>query len=130
MSLRKPALAGVIAVALLAGPLGGCGGVPAAVLAGLGAAGPILNTIGNVTEAVTPYIANACKEYGRARAAANAVLASGIVPASAHSKVVSIESFGDTACANPPAGDPLSTAIWLGQLAGQVVALTGAKPEA
>jgi hypothetical protein len=122
--MRKFALFGAAAATLA---LSGCGGVPTAVFAGLGAAGPILSMIGNVTEAVAPVIATACGEYGRARAAANAVLASGIIPASAHVKVASIESFGDAACANPPSGDPLSTAIWLGQLVGQIVTLTGTK---
>jgi len=125
--MRKFALVGTVAAILM---LTGCGGIPTAVLAGLGAAGPILNTIGNVTEAIAPVIVTACKEYGRARDAANAVLASGIIPASAHVRVVSIESFGDAACANPPSGDPLSTAIWLGQLVGQIVTLTGVKPVA
>jgi hypothetical protein len=33
-----------------------------------------------------------------------------------------------TACANPPSGDALATAIWLGQLVGQIATLTSAAP--
>jgi hypothetical protein len=42
-------------------------------------------------------------------------------------RLSSIERFGNAACgpgAAPPKGDPLSTAIWLGQLAGQITTLT------
>ena len=70
----------------------------------------------------------ACAEYGRARAAADATVAAGVAPAVA-ARLASIESFGDAACgpeAAPPKGDPLSTAIWLGQLAGQLTTLAGA----
>ena len=38
--------------------------------------------------------------------------------------IATTEEYGDAACANPPQGDPLSTAIWLGQLIGQVATLT------
>src|SRR6266851_1694839 len=83
--------------------LAGCGGVPAAVLGGLGSAGALYTVADKITEAADPYVTKACAEYG---------------------KVTAIESFGDAACANPPSGDPLSTAIWLGNLAGQITTLT------
>ncbi len=130
MRLRKPAFAGAALVAVLAIcalSLASCAGVPAAVLGGLGSAGSAYWAVDKITEVASPIIATACAEYDKARSAANAVLGSGMVPAAYHASVVSIESYGDAACANPPAGDPLSTAIWLGQLAGQVLTLTGAK---
>jgi hypothetical protein len=49
------------------------------------------------------------------------------VPSDATSKVGIIEEYGDAACANPPAGDALSTAIWLGELVGQIGTLTSSK---
>ncbi len=48
------------------------------------------------------------------------------MPKSAAAKLSAIESFGDAACAKTPEGDPLSTAIWLGQLAGQITTLSTA----
>ena len=39
-------------------------------------------------------------------------------------RVSRTKEYGDAACANPPQGDPLTTAIWLGQLIGQVATLT------
>ena len=100
------------------GPLAGAGSAIGAVSGGIAIAN-------QVSAAVDPVIATACSEYTKGRAAANAVVGTGLVPASVTAKVSSIESFGDAACANPPAGDALSTAIWLGQLAGQVTTLTG-----
>jgi phage terminase large subunit-like protein len=38
--------------------------------------------------------------------------------------VATFEEYGDAACANPPSGDALSTAIWLGELVGQIGTLT------
>jgi hypothetical protein len=109
-------------IALLA--LSGCGGVPAMVLGGLGAAGSIYSAVDKITAATDPYIATACTEYQSGKAAADAVDGAGIVPIATVGKVTSIESFGDAACANPPTGDPPSTAIWLGKLAGQITTLT------
>ncbi len=104
--------------------LAGCGGVPAAVLGGLGSAGSVYTAVDKVTEAADPYVAKACAEYATGKAAADAVIGTGLVPAAVTAKVTSIKSFGDAACKKPPAGDPLSTAIWLGKLAGQITALT------
>ncbi len=104
--------------------LSGCAGVPAAVLGGLGAAGSVYSAVDKITQATDPYVATACAEYQKGKAAADAVTAAGVVPSTVAAKVSSIESFGDAACANPPKGDPLSTAIWLGQLAGQITTLT------
>ena len=106
--------------------LAGCAGVPAAVFAGLGAAGSVYTAVDKLTEAASPYIASACGEYGKAKEAVDATIATGVVSSAIADTVVYIESFGDAACgsgAGPPKGDPLSTAIWLGGLAGQ---LTGA----
>ena len=108
--------------------LAGCAGVPAAVLGGLGSAGSAYLAVDRITEAATPYIAAACGEYGRAKAAADATVSAGAAPAVAV-RLASIESFGDAACgpdAGPPKGDPLSTAIWLGGLAGQLTTLASA----
>jgi len=104
--------------------LAGCGGVPAAVLGGLGSAGALYTVADKITEAVDPYVTKACAEYAKGKAAADALVGTGLVPEAVTGKVTAIESFGDAACANPPSGDPLSTAIWLGKLAGQLTALT------
>jgi hypothetical protein len=104
--------------------LAGCGGVPAAVLGGLGSAGSLYTVADKLTEAADPYVTKACAEYAKVKAAADALVGAGLVPAAVTSKLTSIESFGDAACAKPPSGDPLSTAIWLGKIAGQITALT------
>jgi uncharacterized protein YceK len=104
--------------------LAGCGGVPAAVLGGLGSAGSLYAAADKIAEMADPYVAKACAEYAKGKAAAEAVVGTGLVPSAITGKVTAIESFGDAACANPPSGDPLSTAIWLGQLAGQITTLT------
>ena len=128
VALKERGKIGAIALVFALVPaLSGCAGVPAAVLGGLGSAGSALMAVDKLTEATSPYIASACGEYGKAKAAAAAGIAAGVVPRANTAKVSSIVSFGDAACANPPAGDPLSTAIWLGQLAGQITTLAGAK---
>jgi hypothetical protein len=103
--------------------LAGCAAAPAAVLAGMGSVGSVITAADKLTEAASPYVVSACTEYAKARAAADATVATGVVPATVAVKLSSIESFGDAACANPPNGDPLSTAIWLGHLAGQLTTL-------
>jgi hypothetical protein len=104
--------------------LAGCGGVPVAVLGGLGAAGSLYTVADKITETADPYVSKACAEYAKGKAAADALVATGLVPVAVTGKVTAIESFGDAACAKSPAGDPLSTAIWLGKLAGQITTLT------
>jgi hypothetical protein len=104
--------------------LAACGGVPVAVLGGLGAAGSVYAAIDKLTEAADPYIARACAEYEQGKAAADARVGAGIVAPATVIKVTAIKSFGDAACATPPSGDPLSTAIWLGKLVGQITTLT------
>ena len=106
--------------------LSACAGAPAAALAGVGSAGSAYLALDKLTEAASPYIAKGCTDYDKAKAAADAVVKTGLVPAGATVKLASIESFGDAACTTPPAGDPLSTAIWLGHLAGQLTTLTAA----
>ncbi|HLY44474.1 MAG TPA: hypothetical protein VKQ73_02750 [Stellaceae bacterium] len=118
----------IVLVFAIAPALAGCGGVPAAVLGGLGSAGSALTVVDKLSQAASPYIATACQEYQKGKAAADATVAAGIVPKTIAAKVTSIESFGDAACTNPPSGDPLSTAIWLGQLAGQITTLTSPAP--
>jgi hypothetical protein len=124
---ERGAIRAIVLVFAVVPALAGCAGVPAAVLAGLGSAGTVYLAVDKITEAANPYIAKACGEYEKAKAAADAVVASGIVPKSAAARLAAIESFGDAACANPPAGDPLTTAIWLGHLAGQISTLSGTK---
>jgi hypothetical protein len=68
-------------------------------------------------------IKDACVAYDAGKGAADAVVKTGLVPADAEGKITSVESFGDAACASPPSGDALSTAIWLGQLVGQIATL-------
>src|SRR5436190_2360797 len=94
--------------------LAGCSGVPAAVLAGIGSAGSVFTAVDKITEAASPYVVSACTEYAKAKVAADATVAAGVVTAAVVAKLSSIESFGDAACASPPNGDPLSTAIWPG----------------
>ena len=93
-----------------------------AVVPGLSAC----SQIAGADDAVT----TGCGEYQKARGAADAIVASGLLPNAAAAKVSSIEKFGDAACAHPPAGDPLSTAIWLGRLVGQIGTLTAASQSA
>jgi hypothetical protein len=102
--------------------LGGCGGLVAAGSA-LGAASRVLTIVNTVAADADAVIKDACVAYDTGKAAADAVVKAGLVPADAGAKITSIESFGDAACANPPAGDALSTAIWLGQLIGQISTL-------
>jgi hypothetical protein len=122
---ERGAIRAIVLVFAVIPTLTGCAGVPAAVLGGLGSAGSAYLAVDKITEAASPYIATACAEYGKAKAAADATIAAGVVPAAVAARLASIESFGDAACATPPAGDPLSTAIWLGKLAGQLTTLAG-----
>ena len=121
--LKERGLISAVLLAVAIAPaLAGCGSAPG-VLAGLGAAGSAITAADKLAAAASPYIATGCSEYANAEAASDAVLAAVPVPGTVLAKVKSVESFGDAACANPPAGDPLSTAIWLGQLAGQITTL-------
>jgi len=113
-------------LAAAAPALVGCAAAPA-VLSGLGAAASVYSVADKIAEAASPLITTACAEYQKGKAAGDATLAAGIVPTAASAKVTAIESFGDAACGSgsgPPPGDPLATAIWLGQLAGQITTLT------
>jgi hypothetical protein len=127
LCLKERGVIGAIVLVFAVAPaLSGCAGVPAAVLGGLGIAGATYTAIDQITEAAGPVIATACGEYEKAKTATDAVVALGALPADIKAKISAIVSFGDAACAKPPAGDPLSTAIWLGTLAGQITTLTGA----
>lgn len=102
--------------------LGGCGGLVAAGSA-VGAASGILTIANTVTADADAVVKDACVAYESGKGAAAAVVKTGLVPADAEDKITSIESFRDAACAHPPSGDVLSTAIWLGQLVGQITTL-------
>jgi hypothetical protein len=122
--LKERGLIGVVLLVFAVLPaLSGCAGVPAAVLGGLGSAGSAYVALDKITAATTPFIATGCAAYAKAKAAADATLAAGVVSSKIAAKVTSVESFGNAACANPPSGDPLSTAIWLGKLTGQIATL-------
>ena len=113
------------AAALLS--LSGCAGLLAAGSA-TGAIGGGWTIANQIIGSVDSTIRAACGEYQKGRAAAEALVAAGLVRADAVAKVRVIEEYGDAACADPPRGDALSTAIWLGELAGQIVTLTTLKP--
>lgn len=104
----------------------GCAGLIAAGSA-TGAIGGSLAIADQIMGAVDSAIRAACGEYGKGRAVAEALIASGRVPPDAVTKARIIEEYGDATCASPPQGDPLSTAIWLGELVGQIGALTNVK---
>jgi len=103
--------------------LGGCAGLMAAGAA-TGALGGGLAVADRLIDTADGAIRAGCAIYQRGRAAAEAVVATGLVSADAAAKVAVIEQYGDAACASPPQGDALSTAIWLGELTGQIAALT------
>ncbi len=107
--------------------LTGCAGLVAAGSA-TGALGGGLALANQIAGAVNTTVETGCTEYEKGRAAANAVLATGLVSADAAQKVGVIEEYGDAACANPPSGDALSTAIWFGTLIGQIATLTSVTP--
>jgi hypothetical protein len=117
----------IVLAALLGTALGACAPLAAAGAA-IGTIGAGLTVANTVAATVDTTIQTACVEYGKGKAAANAVVGTGIVPSSVAGKVSIIEEYGDAACANPPAGDALSTAIWLGTLVGQIATLTSPAP--
>jgi hypothetical protein len=104
--------------------LSACSGATATVLGGIGSIGSAISAADKVSEAASPYIAKGCADYAAAKAAADALVSAGVLTGSTAAKVSSVESFGDAACASPPDGDPLSTAVWLGKLVGQLTTLT------
>jgi len=123
LALKERGLISAIVILVATAPaLGGCGALVAAGAAS-GSVGGALAIAEQVSGTIESVIAGACYEYGRERRVADAAVAAGVVPTGAAAKVVSIESFGDAACADPPKGDPLSTAIWLGRLTGQITTL-------
>ncbi|HWB50161.1 MAG TPA: hypothetical protein VG651_13705 [Stellaceae bacterium] len=120
---------GIIPMVALTVMLGGALGACAPLLgagAALGTVSAGIQAANSVSGTVDTTIRTACAAYDKGRAAANAALAIGTVPADTAGKVAVIEEYGDAACADPPAGDALSTAIWLGTLVGQIAALTAA----
>jgi hypothetical protein len=126
--LKERGIVQMIALAVLLGTaLGACTPVAGAGAA-VGTVSSGIATANNLTSAVGTTIQTACAAYQKGEAAANAIVGAGVVPADATSKVGIIEEYGDAACANPPSGDALSTAIWLGTLVGQIGALTSVTP--
>jgi hypothetical protein len=125
--LKERGLLRALVVVLALAPVLAACGMPQAPLGGSGAAGSFGAALDTIAAAVDPAIASACGEYADSKAVADRLLAAGALPSGVAGKVRSIESFGDAACAAPPAGDRQSTAIWLGRLAGQIGALAGAR---
>jgi hypothetical protein len=122
--LKERGLIQAIALAVLLGTaLGACAPLADAGAA-IGTVGAGITVANNVASTVDTTIQTACAAYQKGEAAANAVLGTGLVSADAASKVGVIEEYGDAACANPPSGDALSTAIWFGKLVGQIATLT------
>jgi hypothetical protein len=126
--LKERGVIQMIALAVLVGaalgacaPLVGAGAATGAVGGGVAIANQLAGTVDTT-------IQTACGEYRNGKAAATAVVGTGLVPADAATKVGIIEQYGDAACANPPSGDALSTAIWLGELVGQIATLTTVRP--
>jgi len=107
--------------------LGACAPLMGAGVA-TGALGGGLAIFDRVAGTVNTTVQTACREYQKGKTAANAVIQTGVVHAGAAKKVGIIEEYGDAACANPPSGDALSTAIWLGELVGQIGTLTSPQP--
>ena len=92
----------MIALAVLVGAaLGACAPL-AGVGAAVGAIGTGITVADTVAGTVDTTIQAACREYEKGRAAANAVVATGLVPTDASGKVDVIEEYGDAACADPP----------------------------
>jgi hypothetical protein len=116
-----------IAAAVLLLSMSGCTGLIAAGSAA-GAIGGGLAIANQVASGIDTTIQRACAEYEKGRAIADAVAATGLLPADIAGKISVIEEYGDAACADPPSGDALSTAIWLGTLLGQIGTLTSVTP--
>jgi hypothetical protein len=125
LGLKERGLIRAIVLIFAAMPmLSACGGTAAAVLGGIGSIGSAITAADKVSKAASPYIAQGCADYAAAKSAANTLVSAGAVTGATAAKLASVESFGDAACASPPAGDALSTAIWLGKLVGQLGTLT------
>lgn len=117
----------IVLAAMLSTALGACAPLIEAGAA-VGAVGTGITVANNVAGDVNSTIQTACAAYDKGEAAASAVVGTGLVPSDIASKVGIIEEYGDAACANPPSGDALSTAIWLGTLVGQIGTLTSVTP--
>ena len=107
--------------------LAGCTGLVAAGST-VGVIGGGLAVANQVAADVDTTIETACAEYEKGRVVADAILATGLLPSKIAGKVEIIEEYGDAACADPPAGNAVSTAIWLGKLIGQLITLTDSAP--
>ncbi|HZT87395.1 MAG TPA: hypothetical protein VFA12_05450 [Stellaceae bacterium] len=117
-----PVLALVVAASLA---LSACGAAGTAAIAG--SAVTAAAEAGQLVAATDRVIDKACAEYKKGRAVADAAASFGLLPQAALAKISAIESYGDAACANQPAGDPVATAIWVGELIGDVKTLIGGR---
>jgi len=126
--LKERGILHMVALTVMLGSaLGGCAPLAGAGAA-VGAVGAGIAIANTVSGTVDTTIQTACAAYGKGRVAANAAVGGGLVPAEAAGKARIIEEYGDAACASPPPGDALSTAIWLGTLVGQLATLTSVAP--
>ncbi len=126
--LKERGLAPAIVLCVgLGAALAGCAPLVGAGAA-TGALGGGLAIIDRITGTVDTTIQTACREYQKGKSAANTIVGTGVLPAAVTRKLAIIEEYGDAACAKPPAGDVLSTAIWLGELVGQIATLTTPQP--
>ncbi|HEU0218292.1 MAG TPA: hypothetical protein VFQ90_16685 [Stellaceae bacterium] len=117
----------IVLMVMLGGVLGACTPLVGAGAA-LGTIGAGITVANSASTTVDTTIQTACAAYDKGKAAANAVVGTGTVSVDAVGKARVVEEYGDAACANPPAGDALSTAIWLGTLVGQLATLTSVAP--
>jgi hypothetical protein len=116
--------------ALLVGAVSVSGCIAPAILteigAGLAGAKAGYDTFGLITADTSAIIKTACQEWRVRRAAADARIRAGVVPATKAQQVTDTEPWLDVTCdpANPPPTDPVAGAVWLATLSGRVDQLT------
>ena len=99
--LYRPVLASLVLASALA--MSGCTGLMAAGSA-LGAVAGVIGTANQVAATVDPMIATACHEYDKGKAAADALVAAGLVATDAAAKVKSVEVLRRRCLRQPAAG--------------------------
>jgi hypothetical protein len=117
-----------LAAALLVSTQTGCAALTA-VGAGVAGVKAVYDFTREASSGLGQAIITACHEWELAKAAADARRDLGAVPQDKAARLSIVEAYAAAACnpANPPPGDPLATAIWLGGLAVQVEILSGGK---
>ena len=125
--LKERGVMQMIALAALLGGALGAGAPAVGAGAAIGTVGAGITVANNIAGAVDTTIQTACGAYEKGKAAANAVVGTGLVPPRGR-QGRHYRGYGDAACANPPTGDALSTAIWLGTLVRQIGTLTSVTP--